>query len=83
MSDLNKENLLYFEDVSMRGLFEKMQVWQKTNSKRLLSVSIQQDGLNYCCIALANPTEVVITSRDGRNYADVWGNCLQVNTAGS
>jgi hypothetical protein len=71
MSDTNKRNLLYFENRSMRGLYASMDEWQQTNNRRLHSISIQQDGDNYCCIALTNPTEVVITSLDGRRHADV------------
>ena len=71
MSDSNKHNLLYFEHSSMRGLYECMDEWQQANHRRLLSVSIQQDKGNYCCIALTNPTEVVITSEDGRTHAHV------------
>jgi hypothetical protein len=71
MSDSNKRNLLYFEHSSMRGLYECMDEWQQANHRRLLSVSIQQDNGNYCCIALTNPTEVVITSEDGRTHAHV------------
>jgi hypothetical protein len=54
----------------MRGLYDFMEEWQQTNDRRLLSVSVQQDGGNYCCIALTNPTEVVITAASGR-YVDV------------
>jgi hypothetical protein len=72
MSDTNKRNLVYFEDLSMRGLHACMDEWQKVNNRRLLSISVQQDGDNYCCIALTNPTEVVITSADGRLNADVF-----------
>ena len=71
MSNANKHNLAYFESLSMRGLYDKMDEWQRINSKRLLSVSIQQDGDSYCCIALTNPTEVVITDASGRNHAIV------------
>ena len=71
MSNTNKQNLLYFESSSMRELYEHMQAWQQVNNKRLLSVNIQRDGSNFCCIALTNPTEVVITSRDGTNAASV------------
>lgn len=71
MSDTNKHNLLYFESPSMRGLYNEMERWQQINSKRLLSISVQHDRGNYCCIALTNPTEVVITNRDGNVYADV------------
>lgn len=72
MSDANKHNLLYFESPTMRGLYSGMEEWQQTNNRRLLSISIQQDGENYCCIALTNPTEVVITSNDGKYHAPVY-----------
>jgi hypothetical protein len=71
MSDTNKRNLVYFENPSMRGLYDCMEGWQQTNNRRLLSISVQQDGDNYCCIALTNPTEVVITSADGKNHVRV------------
>jgi hypothetical protein len=71
MSDTNKRNLVYFENPSMRGLYTCMEEWQRANNRRLLSISVQQDGRNYCCIALTNPTEVVITSADGKNHAKV------------
>ena len=60
MSDPNKRNILYFESDSMRSLYETMDKWQVENNKRLLSFNIQADQDNYCCIALTNPTEVVI-----------------------
>lgn len=69
MSDTNKRNLVYFENSSMRGLYTCMEEWQRANNRRLLSISVQSDAGNYCCIALTNPTEVVITSADGKNYA--------------
>ena len=72
MSDMNKRNLVYFENPSMRGLYTSMEEWQEANNRRLLSVSIQPDGGNYCCIALTNPTEVVITSADGKQHVGVW-----------
>jgi hypothetical protein len=71
MSDTNKRNLVYFENPSMHGLYTSMDEWQQANNRRLLSISIQQDGGNYCCIALINPTEVVITSDDGKTHAQV------------
>jgi hypothetical protein len=71
MSEMNKRNLVYFENPSMRGLYDCMDEWQQANHKRLHSVSIQQDGGNYCAIALTNPTEVVITSVDGKAVVDV------------
>jgi hypothetical protein len=71
MSDMNKRNLVYFENPSMRGLYVCMKEWQQANNRRLLSISVQQDDGNYCCIALTNPTEVVITSADGRAKVDI------------
>jgi len=71
MLDDNKRNLQFFEASSMRELYDCMHAWQEENHKRLLSVSIQSDGGMFCCIALSNPTEVVITSTDGRNHAYV------------
>jgi hypothetical protein len=70
-SDTNKHNLVYFENPSMRGLYTCMEEWQQANNRRLLSISVQQDGGNYCCIALTNPAEVVIASYDGQRYARV------------
>ena len=67
----NKCNTLYFESPSMSTLYKCIQIWQDENKKRLLSISIQKDGDNFCCIALTNPTEVVITSEDGENHADI------------
>ena len=71
MSDMNKRNLVYFENSSMRGLYACMDEWQQVNNRRLLSINIQRDEGQYCCIALTNPTEVVITSRDGENHVKV------------
>ncbi len=72
MSDTNKRNLVYFENSSMRGLYASMEEWQQVNNRRLLSLNIQKDSDNYCCIALTNPTEVVITSADGQLHVDVF-----------
>jgi len=65
MSDNNKHNLVYFESRSVRALYEQMDDWQKTNHKRLLSVSVQKDADMFCCIALTNPSEVTIVSPSG------------------
>ena len=61
----NKENLQYFESKSMKGLYETMKDWQGKNKKRLLSTEIQQDGYLFTCIALTNPTEVVLCDENG------------------
>jgi hypothetical protein len=80
MSETNKRNLVYFENPSMRGLYACLEEWQQANNRRFLSVSIQQDGSNYCCIALTNPTEVVITNADGtKNVTIDKDGCLDVN----
>jgi hypothetical protein len=71
MSDANMRSVVYFENPSMRGLYASMDEWQQVNNRRLLSISVQQDSGNYCCIALTNPAEVVITSIDGKSHADV------------
>jgi hypothetical protein len=71
MSDENKRNLQFFEACSMRELYECMQAWQDINQKRLLSVSVQEERGKFCCIALTNPSEVVITSYDGKYHAAI------------
>ena len=78
MTDANKRNLLYFECESMKGLYNCMEKWQSENHKRLLSTNIQKDGDTFCCIALTNPTEVVICSGSGPYQADVSRGCLYI-----
>jgi len=81
MSEDNKHNLVYFESSSMRGLYNSMEDWQNANRKRFLSASIHQDGGNFCCIALTNPTEVVIVNSYGGYSATVHsGGALQVTS---
>ena len=71
MIEDNKRNVQFFEAASMRELYDCVSAWQETNRKRFLSVSIHNDRGMFCCIALTNPMEVVITSADGRNHANV------------
>ena len=71
MYDDNKRNLLFFKNESMKGLYEAMDEWQDKNRKRLLSTNIQQDGGKFCCIALTNPTEVILCNGDGDYQAKV------------
>lgn len=66
MKDKNSQNLLYFEGSSMKELYQNMEDWQQTNNKRLLSTNIQPDGDSFCCIALSNPSEVIIVDGRGR-----------------
>ena len=73
----SKENLIYFENMSMHALFEDMQTWQVENQKRLLSTNIEKDGDTFCCIALTNPSEVTIVGASSE-VADVIHNALMV-----
>lgn len=78
MTDENKRNLLYFEAPSMRDLYTDMEAWQERHDKRLLSTNIQRDGELFCCIALSNPTEVVICDGSGAGQVAVSQACLEV-----
>jgi len=69
--DENKRNLQYFEAQSMEGLFDALQTWQLEHEKRFLSLDIQNDQGKFCCIALTNPSEVVITDSSGHFHARV------------
>ena len=71
LTTTNKRNIHYFESSSMRELFGLLQSWQNESNKRFLSISIEKDGGKFCCVALTNPTEVVITDISGFSYARV------------
>jgi hypothetical protein len=58
-----------------------LESWQETNNKRFLSMNIHQDRGDFCCIALTNPTEVIITSRDGGQCTSVTGGMLWVRAS--
>ncbi len=83
MSDKNKQNLHYFEGSSMISLYQYIEKWQIENNKRLLSVNIQRDGDKFCCIALTNPTEVVLTDLNGDPISvgknELGVNCLSID----
>ncbi len=80
MKDNNKRNILYFESNSMKDLHDNMNEWQVENEKRFLSMSINKDEGKYCCIALTNPTEVVIVDGGGKKKARVYKGNLFVKT---
>jgi len=81
MSDDNKLNMLFFDSPSFRGLYTKMDEWQKTNRKRFQSLAIQREGDTYCCIALTNPSEVIIVTGRGNSQAEVtYAGKLRVET---
>jgi hypothetical protein len=79
MSDDNKQNLHYFEAGSMRDLFDALQAWQEEEQKRLLSLSIERDAGKFCCIALTNPTEVIIAGGSDRDTVMVRNGRLRVD----
>ena len=77
----NKSNVYYFEAKTMKELYSSISDWQLENKKRLQSVNVQKDNDSFCCIALSNPTEVVIVNQDGSEFADVMnGKGLRVYT---
>jgi len=43
-----------------------------------LWIKFQKDGDTFCCIALSNPTEVVICDVSGHGQAAVEKVCLQI-----
>ena len=71
MAENNKHNMLYFEGQSMQELHNNMDEWQKKNEKRFLSMTVNKDGDNYCCIALTNPSEVIIVDGQAAGGAQV------------
>ncbi len=80
MKDNNKRNLLYFKANTMDKLHSEMDIWQKDNEKRFLSMSVEKDGDNFCCIALTNPSEVIIVSGKNNKQAKVYNHKLVVET---
>jgi hypothetical protein len=78
MADDIKRDLQYFEESSMRELYDELQDWQARHQKRFHSLSIHLDGGRFCCIALTNPSEVVVTSADGSRHAEVSNGRLHV-----
>ena len=80
MSDDNKHNVRYFQSSSMMGLYSAIEEWQNQNKQRFLSLSIERDGDDFCCIALTNPSEVVIVRGSGDEQARVVGGRLHVTS---
>jgi len=76
MSDDNKRNLQWFEASSMRELFGAIDGWQATHRKRFASLNVQRDGDLFCCIAVTNPSEVIIVD-GGFSGVDVRNNALK------
>ena len=68
MDDNNKNNLHFFAADSMSQLHQQLLKWQAENQKRFLSLEIQHDEGQFCCLALTNPTEVVIMARKKMPY---------------
>jgi predicted RNA-binding protein len=78
MSEDHKHNILFFQNPTMKGLYEVMEIWQNDNQKRFLSMNIQKDGAIFYCIALTNPSEVIIVGGNGGNYAQVSNGNLNI-----
>ena len=78
MLDDNKHNVQYFQGSSMKGLYTAIEEWQNQNKRRFLSLSIERDGDDFCCIALTNPTEMIIVRGKGDDQAIVNGGRLHV-----
>ena len=66
----NVSNLLYFECLSMRELYDCLKSWQDKYGQGFLSLNIQQDGDNFCCIAIVNPLEIQETKAAKYGAAD-------------
>ena len=64
----------------MKELFAEMDEWQATHRKRLQSVSVQPDGDAFACIALSNPTEVIIVDGYGKGGVAVAHNVLHAHS---
>jgi hypothetical protein len=81
LMDDNKRNLQYFEAESMAELFDALQTWQHEKEKRFLSLDIQNDHGKFCCIALTNPSEVVIVGSDVGTFGKLYQ--VKVNAGGA
>ncbi len=46
----------------MLELYKQIEKWQKIRMKNLTSISIQQEGGYFCCIALYDPKSDAIVS---------------------
>ncbi len=77
--DENKRNLQDFEAPSVRELFAAMQAWQVDNNQRFHSLHVEHDAGSYCCIALTNPTEVIIKDGYFSGGVNVSNNKLSVS----
>jgi hypothetical protein len=80
VADDNKRKLHYFEAQSMPALYNALDSWQEEHRQRFLSLNVEHDTVKFCCIALTNPTEVIIV--DGSSYERAvgvtFGGSLQV-----
>ena len=74
----NKHNIEYFEASSMKCLHDELSKWQRKNRKRFLSLNIQWEGEQFVCIALTNPTEVIIMDGSRDDGVDVTDKALRV-----
>jgi len=47
-----------------------MKDWQISNNKRFVSLSVQRDGNNFCCIAIINPDDWTKTLKPKPSYEE-------------
>ena len=71
MTENNKHNILFFEGSTMKELHSNMDSWQRDTKKRFLSMSVNKDGDSFSCIALTNPSEVIIVDGSASGGAAV------------
>ena len=50
----NESGLFYFESPSMQGLYDSLEKWKNSSQAQIISLSIQQDHDNFCCIVVAD-----------------------------
>lgn len=58
----DKSSLLYFENPTMRGLYECLETWQNTTQKQIRYLSVQQDQGKFCCIVLTGAWDMAQSS---------------------
>ena len=62
----DNQNVLFFENKSMRSLYDDLNRWRNETGREFSSVNIEKDGDKFCCIAFANPVDVVIVDGGGK-----------------
>jgi len=64
----NFSNTHYFEAKTMKEMYNKVEIWQIQNEKRLQSLQCQRSfdhNENVCCIGITGPNEVLLCDTEG------------------